>query len=493
MEESTFDRDLKIVRKFGEEKINGKSFKEYLKGEEDYFKIIETFFAAMLPWKKDYNKNQLKENATFYFRRFKGKQRRKEPRKEVKKNCVVFFPISESNVIFFEPLINELLKNQDVVVLRFDYSLDGLKKELKKRNLPYSNFEHYLTKETDRKVKGISKKYRKTLKISRKIIKRNRKYKRLEPVLKYFFGKRQRFYELLEFIEGFKKFIKEVNPSMFIIPGETMDLERAAAYLCKKKGIPCIFPQDGNVIFESQESPEIISTKKVVFGEAARDLLIKKGGPKGKIYIAGSPLYDKLISKKISESNIKAIKKKLGIENKKILLFASTTNLKVAESRLKALFDIIKRNPELAIIIKQHPGEYRIKKYEKFYKNLAKKYGVKVIINKEDMQKMLSISDIYITEFSTTILEAFLLRKPIILTNFERFYKYESYPEFKGIVWHAYNQKDIEKAVKYILDNKPGKKEETFRRAIIRKNLYKEDGKATERIIQLINRLKLKN
>ena len=493
MSENIFERDLELIKKFGKEKVGETNFETYLSGEDEYFKIINHMIAVMVPWKKNYHPNQVRESAIFKYRRIKSHLRRLEHQHLPKKGSIFFLPISETTTMLLEPIIKELTKKNEAQILRFDYSLDGLKKELNRRNLPYINFEKYLTKSSLKKAKKIRKKYSDALKIARTILKKSTDYKELEPAIKYYFGARNKFYEILELLEGLKNFIRVEKPSMMIIPDDTMDIARATSYICKKMGIPCLSIQGGNIFSEAPESSETFTIKKIVFGSFAKSIMIKKGTPSKNISITGSPLYDVIFDKKMSNKEIEDERKKLGLSGKTIILFASTTNLDVAKKRLNILFKIVSKNPNLGIIIKQHPGEYLDKKYERTYRALAKTHGVSVIINKGDMWKMLGLSDIYVTEFSTTILEALILKKAIILTNFENFYNYEQYPEKKGIIWHAYNFSDIEEAINDVLQKKPGKKEEIFRDKLIKDSVYKTDGKSAERICKIIEKLKLKN
>ncbi|MBU2576894.1 MAG: CDP-glycerol glycerophosphotransferase family protein [Nanoarchaeota archaeon] len=493
MGKNAFENDLELTRRFGKEKVGGGNFESYLSGEEEYFKILDHMIAVMIPWKKNYHPNQIREHLIFNYRRFKSYLRKLEKQPALKKGTVFFLPISETNTMFFEPIIKKLITKTGVKVLRFDYSLNGIKKELIKRKLPYVNFEKYLDKTSLRGAREIRKRYRKAFEIAKIILKRNKEYEELKPVIKYYFGVRNRFYEILEFIAGLKNFIRIEKPSMIVVPDETMDIVRATSYICKKMKIPCISMQSGNMINESPESGETFAIKKTVFGPFARKKTIERGMSSKKIVVTGSPLYDVIFKKKMSKKKINDKKKKLGLIGKTVVLFASTTNLDIAKKRLNILFKIANKNPNLKVIVKQHPGEYQDKRYEKFYRALAKKYKINIIVSKEDMWKMLSLSDIYITDISTTILEALILRKAIILTNFEKFYDYEPYPEKKGVIWHAYNFKDVDMAIKHILHRKPGEEEEAFRKKLIEDNLYKVDGKSTERVCKLIEKLKLKN
>jgi D-Tyr-tRNAtyr deacylase len=487
-----FDKWLRIFRKFGKEKVNkrGKSFEEYLTYEENYFKIIEMWFAGLFHLKKQNITGKIKEKSIYLYRKLKSSQRKKEIQENEKPGGIVFFPIGESHITLFKPIIDKL--NKEAYVLRCDYALNGLKRELVAKKIPYINIEKYTNKDVAKKALFIKKRYKNALKIAKRIIKKKKEYKKLLPVFNYYFGARKRFYEIIDFVEGFKNFLKINKPGIVILPDETIDIARAVSYLCKKNKTPCIVMQHGSINKMTSEPGETYADKKIVFGESGKKFLLSKGMNKDKIEVTGSPVYDKIINNKIFEKEQNKIKKNLGIKNEKIILFASTWSIERAEPRLRVLFKTAKKNPNLRVIIKEHPSEYHQKKFDEFYKKLAKQYGVEIIINKDDMRKMLSISDYFTTDFSTTISEAIILKKPIILTGFEGGFKdyYIDFPEVKGVIWHALNPKQFEKALERAIKKNKYKYSKKGREKLIKRNFYKDDGRACKRIIKLINKLK---
>jgi len=489
---SGFNERLRLIREFGEESLDGRKFRENLvdsKNNIDYFEIIELWFAAVSLWKKKLFLSGVRDFGIYSYRKNKVRKRMKELGGKVSKNSIVFFPISETNVMLFEPIIELFKKNKEPnYIFRYDYSLDGLKKEIEKRGFPYVTFENYLKK---RKRSGIKKIRLKSLKVGKKIISKKKKYSILLPALEYYFGSRRRFYEIIDFVEGFTNFIESENPSMIILPDETLDIARGTSYLCKKFGVPCLVMQHGSITEEGAEGTETLAIKKIVFGKAVKDYLVKTGMDSRKIEVTGSPIYD-AFSKKIDKKETERLNNKFDLrKNEKVILFASTGDNARARPRLESLFKALKEDKNLKLIIKQHPAEYYKKSFEEFYKSLARKNGVKIQISKDELRPLLHISNVFVTDFSTTILEALILRKPIILMNFEGEFKYENYPKFKGVIWHTNHPKDVSGAVSLALKSKFGNKEERFVEKLIKWNMYSADGHSAERISKLIKKYKL--
>jgi len=491
--ENNFNTLLNLIRKISKEKINDRTFGELFNRGEDYLEIIGGWGAATACWKKNNFLENLKEKIIFYYRRRKTKERQKEDLKSrIIKNQIVFFPISETQTMVVEPIIKSLLKEgEHPYVLRFDYSLNGLKQEFEKRSLPYINFEFFLSNKIKMKAMEIRKKFDWVLQTYKNILKKNKNYSVLDPFFNYYFGNRNRFYEVVEFMEAFKIFLVKTKPSLVFLTDYTYDILQVASYLCKKTGVPCIVSQHGNINSDSVVVGKTFAMKNLVFGNFARKILKTRGVSAKNIEVVGSPVYDSL--KKMNNLEKDRLKKKIGIKNhEKTILFDSGRGvLKELEKKIECLTKIIKKQSNLKLIIKQHPAEYHCKRYKRLYKKIAKKYGLPIIISQDKISDMLNISNVFITGFSTTTIEALALGVPTILLDTERKYNYESFPESKRVLEHVKKLGYLEKTLKKILESKDTKSIIKNREKIVKNNAFKIDGKSTERIIKIINKLKI--
>jgi len=148
-----------------------------------------------------------------------------------------------------------------------------------------------------------------------------------------------------------------------------------------------------------------------------------------------------------------------------------------------AVFATIKEFPEALLIIKQHPAEP--KRYTQMIAHYLKKYNVSAIIVPKDcdIYELLYICDLMITRHSTTAMEAVALNKPVIILNLSG----EPYPvEYvkEGIALGVYKAEDLKPVIKKLIENNSILAKN--RGKYIKKYLYKIDGKATERIVNLI-------
>ncbi len=227
----------------------------------------------------------------------------------------------------------------------------------------------------------------------------------------------------------------------------------------------------------------VSADKIAVWGNSQREALIKKGTPKEKIVITGASKFDRIETKKspLNKNIIKELKFK---KNKKLILL--TTQLipdmnKITSAVCKAL----KKIPETQLIIKVHPSEYDIKKYKK----IAGNEGLNVTITEKYLYPLLTTCNILITPFSTTGLEAMIIGKPLITVNFSGKPDKMPYAE-SGAALGVYKPDNIKPAIKSVLEDKDVRKRLAKKAKIfIYDQCYEMDGKASERILDLIKEM----
>ena len=103
-----------------------------------------------------------------------------------------------------------------------------------------------------------------------------------------------------------------------------------------------------------------------------------------------------------------------------------------------------------------------------------------------DFHKTLYASDLVITTFSTATLEAMILDKPVLTVNFTKGFNPMPYANSDATI-QIYNESDFEeKITKTLYDDQEKKKQEEVRKQLIYDFAYLQDGKATERIVDII-------
>ena len=412
---------------------------------------------------------------------------------------------------FFDSVISQLRENDEneiVTIYPLGYSISNLKVIIDKRrnqkDIIHKPFDIYWSLDIWKKGRKI-KKYFSSL---WKDLKNDEKFKNLlkyedikfdllESRLSYYFT--TIFGRLVEYIEMAKRMIDEEKPDLILLLNEYGGFERALVIAGKLKGVPVLAVQHG-VIHPTHEGymhthDEISPVGSVtspycpipditaVYGTYHKDLLTKVSTyPVDSVVVTGQPRYDLLYhADKIYDRSSFCNKWSLD-PNKKIVLVA-TENLPIQEENiffLKAILKSLKEFPILQVVVKPHPGE-RGKWYEKVVKE--KETEVTILPKNSDTFEALYACDLFFIYFSTTGMEAVALNKPVIVVNLtERPDPVEYVKE--GVALGVYREEDLKPAIEKLLND--GSELARNRNSYIEKYLYKIDGKATERVINLI-------
>jgi len=290
------------------------------------------------------------------------------------------------------------------------------------------------------------------------------------------------FPEIIRYIEIINNMLSVEKPKLLVVMNEITTLGNIAVYIAKKKGIKTLCIQHGAMGDAFSFTP--VSVDKIaVWGESSTKALIEKRTSKEKITITGAPQFDDLTIRNISLN--KNIIKKLGINPYKKLIFLTTQPVSDMKEITTAVCKAVKSIPETQLVMKLHPSEY----FMNIYKKIAKKEGVNAIITKKYLYPILNACDLLITPHSTTAMEAMILGRPVITINLTGKPDIMPYAE-SGAAIGVYRPEDIKPAIKSVLEDKDlreklAKKAKQF----IYDQCYKMDGKASERILNLINKI----
>jgi len=213
---------------------------------------------------------------------------------------------------------------------------------------------------------------------------------------------------------------------------------------------------------------------------------IEKHLPFKRVIVTGQSRYDNFVDFRNIYSKEKFFKKYKINPNHKIVLWTTQCHGLSYEENIKnfkVVFKTIQNLKNTTLIIKQHPAEE--KKYTKMIKKELKDYKINAIITPKDSDtyEQLFVCDLMITRHSTTATEAIALNKPVIILNLSGEPDPVEYVK-EGVALGVYNEKDLKPTIEKLLrdDSELAKNRKSF----IEKYLYKMDGKATERVVNLI-------
>jgi hypothetical protein len=250
----------------------------------------------------------------------------------------------------------------------------------------------------------------------------------------------------------FEEFIEEINPELiFTGTSYTSNIEQQFIKIAKKKKINCYsFVDHWTSIskrFIDSKGVMILPDKVWVIDERASRIAVQEGIDDAKIIISGNPYHDWLRNWTPSV-NKETFLKEVGIQNKKILVYAPDPLSNVngtevygfdefsATSELVELFD---NHPEelnqWIVLVKAHPNQDR----NILYKIIEKHAAFSLLPEEIDANTLIYYSDVVMGFFSSFLIEASVMQKPVLRYIVKKF-KYDPIAELKiGTIVNKYS------------------------------------------------------
>jgi hypothetical protein len=410
--------------------------------------------------------------------------------------------------VFFDSIIKELKKNNKLmgthfIDINFFQSIKVFIEKIKDWDLVYNPINVYWNKRIYNRNKIVFKEYK------------NRwNYIKKDPVLQELFDNKNRnhimmeleyyFLVVLPHVVKYKdlavQMIKDEKPNLILLVNEYSWRERSLVFAAKLLNIPVMAIQHG-VIHEFHRG-YMYGEKEITLGCPLPDITAVYGYyyynllteissyPKDRVIVTGQPRYDHLFAVEQKYSRNQVIDKYKIDPNSKIILWTTQCHgLSMKENivNFETAFNCIDnlKEEDITLIIKQHPGETN--KYTKLIYRFLKKYKINVIITAKDADtyELIYACDVLMTKSSTTVLEAILLDKPVIVLNLSGERDVINFVQ-EGVAKGVYNQTSLEPTIVNLLSNDDLK---TYRQRFISQYLFNNDGMATTRIIQAINNI----
>lgn len=413
----------------------------------------------------------------FSFRK-KIKQNKHKPKKTKE---VIFFS-SERGLKYLFSVFKKVNKISTI--------LQHEQHEKKSSYFDYDFYQNYINKKSKKNILSLEEKLKNSLKRIKnsKRLKCSLKYKDIniyrsaEEMFKYLFI--NSYLKSSFYYECFNNMLNYSNPKLIVNMCEENKAVKIMLNLSKKYGIKSLFIMHGT-FGKYYLYDHLLSNQTAVYGIYYKKILKEINKSKPKIIITGNPAWDHLAKQNFDE---KKILHKLNLtDDKKIILFATINFPKDIRERLAhcVIRNMIKLKNH-SLIIKLHPEEE-----SSLYYKLLKKYDVNAVIvdDLSMLHPLISISDAVIIHNSTVGLETLMLNKPLIDINLTKEPHYHDYVE-KDVALSVRNEEELLPAIKAILNNKKVKEKlEKNRKKYVYKHAYKQDGKASERVVKLIQEM----
>jgi len=240
----------------------------------------------------------------------------------------------------------------------------------------------------------------------------------------------------MNLIDSLSNYFKKVKPKAFFLPYETGPLALSIIAACKKNGITTVGIQHGyiyefNPMYSYGNSLEnnkkygfLLPDHLLLFGNYTKNLLLEKGYPSKKLVTFGNPAFFGL-DKFLRSFNRTKILEKFGIlQDQKIILFTSGKlqqkysahgKYDYDEQIWKYLVNHFGNDNKFFLILKPHPQEKDTSVYENILKT---KDCTNAIITHDSIYDLICLSDVTLSVFSTTMLDALCFQKPVIRIKF---------------------------------------------------------------------------
>lgn len=321
-------------------------------------------------------------------------------------------------------------------------------------------------------------------------------YKLIEKELKYYFY--FLFPLVVKHIEITKRMIEKEDPNLILMLNEYGTFQRALLMAGREKGVPVVAIQHGIItpthrgyMFGKEEKGKIVLPDMTcVYGQYHYDLITQNSiYEPTQVTVTGQPRYDILYHADRMYSKEQFLKTHHIDPTHKIVLWATQCHGLTNEENRKnfeVVFKTMESVKDVTLIIKQHPGEGE--PYTGMIEKWLKTFKIHTVLTprSSDTYEQLFICDVMMTKNSTTAMEAIALDKPVVVLNLSGEPDVVDYvPE--GVALGVYREEDLKPALLTLLKDSSELAEN--RKNYIEKYLYKIDGKASERVVNVMETL----
>ena len=229
----------------------------------------------------------------------------------------------------------------------------------------------------------------------------------------------------------------------------------------------------------------------LLYGDIARENLLKKGYPEQKLVSFGHPTFFEL-DKIIEALDVNSLYKKFGlIDENDIILFTPPGFQEFFELQTqhnynsqiwKYLLEAFKDRHEYTIVLKPHPRD-DVKHYEKILKE-SKNKNAKII--QGNLIEILCLASLVISTNSTTIIDSMCLKKPVIQVTFPNIDFMMPWENYDAVL--KTNLDELQKNIEKILKDEALKNELLLKESKFIKKYYNiPEQDPTKRLEELIN------
>jgi hypothetical protein len=301
--------------------------------------------------------------------------------------------------------------------------------------------------------------------------------------------------ELVRCIEGMEAFIKRARPSILVTMEDVSPICRILVRVCKMRGVATLVIQHGMTAADPGVHPVLPFEADVqaVWGNLTKEWAIKRGKSPESQVITGNPRYDFIAHRRGTSDHARiALSRSLDLNEGTIVVVAPSWYEPVTssytperdEAFLRNTLATLKTFPEVQVVVKLHP--MYSSEYEAMTRAVTDELQTSTVVTNCFLWELLETCDLLITDTSTVALEAILFEKPVITFSPDLGLGSSAYAETESII-NVDKKAELVRAIRDALyDRDVRGKLALARKQAIYQYAYCQDGKASQRVAQLI-------
>jgi UDP-N-acetylglucosamine 2-epimerase len=273
----------------------------------------------------------------------------------------------------------------------------------------------------------------------------------------------------------------------------------AAAHVGRRYGIPSLYVQPALHIDDPRNGPFLVDYGAVV-DEWSRVIHQKHSPfPPDHITVTGLPRWDNLVHmvaeiEQNRDAVVAEVRSQFGLQaGERLVVFASQPLGKPYLQRvITTMTRAVSRHPATRLVIKLHPQEFIV---QENYQAMLPEDGTDGaacrphIVTRINLYALLAAADLVLILSSNVGFEAALLDRPVLVVNLTG--EPDPMPFVQnGIATGAYSEAEVEQQIERLLNDPLAIAElQERRQTYFQANPQMADGKATERVVDLLQRL----
>ena len=304
----------------------------------------------------------------------------------------------------------------------------------------------------------------------------------------------KRDYQSYIFAKSLGNLLDTLVPDIILVSNEKGFFEKQLIIAGKKRNIPTIALQHGNIfqthpyyITKDLSAREYFPDITCLYGESDREVLLNHSVyTPDDLVVTGSPRYDIIYHADRIYSRDKFCMDYNIPLNHQIILWTTQSHGMTDEENTRQLdivFGCCDNIPGITLVIKQHQGEK--KRHYRIIQSYCRNHSCNTLMLPKDSDtfEALYVSDLVITYHSTTGREAAAFKKPLVVLDTQDSVGYSK--EGVGVIVSSIQE--AEQVISRLL--KDDRELAVNRDEYIKRYFYAIDGKSTERVVQLIEKV----